>query len=106
MSRRPLSSTGNGVGMGVRTCRWEGIGLLREIALAMALAEPGIWRAEMAILKWAVKKNKHRRRQFTGGYMARPELMADTTAILSQWTGYCYTLPENPPESHSCYYWD
>ena len=50
----------------------------------MALAEPGIWQAEMAILKWAVKKNKHRRRRFTGGYLARPELMADTTAILSQ----------------------
>ena len=80
LSRRPLSS----VGLAWYTYRWEGIGLLQEIASAMALAEPGIWWAEMAIFKWAVKKNKHRRRRITGGYLARPELMADTTAILSQ----------------------
>ena len=48
----------------------EGIGLSREIASAMALAEPGIWWAEMAILKWAIKKNRHWRRRFKGGYLA------------------------------------
>ena len=47
---------------------------------------PAVARARFIPLstKWAMKNNKHRRRRFTGGYLARPELMADTTAILSQ----------------------
>ena len=84
LSRRPLSSAGRGNGTGERPCGWNGIGLLREMASAIALAEPGMCWAEMATLKWAVKKNKQRRRRFRGGYLARPELMAETTAMLSQ----------------------
>ena len=62
LRRRPLSSAGRGEGTGTRPCGWNEIGLLREIASAMALAEPGMCWAEMATLKWAVKKKKQQRR--------------------------------------------
>ena len=82
-SRIRFISSGSGDGW-VDNCEKRGRGKLRDMASAVVLAMPGMCSAEMAMLEWAVKKNRQRRRRLTGWYFARPELIADTMAMLSQ----------------------